>query len=29
MVRQDDKIFFSGWKLNKEQLENVKDRGAL
>ena len=29
MIRQDDNTFLSGWKLNKKQLENVKNRGAL
>ena len=29
MIRQDDNTFLSGWKLNNQQLENVKNRGAL
>jgi hypothetical protein len=29
MVRQKDNTFLSGWKSNNQQLENVKDRGAL
>jgi hypothetical protein len=29
MIRQDDNTFLSGWKLNDQQLKNVKDRGAL
>lgn len=29
MIRQDDNTFLSGWKLNKEQKQNVKNRGAL
>jgi hypothetical protein len=29
MIRQNDKTFLSGWKLNNQQLQNVKDRGAL
>lgn len=29
MVRQNDNTFLSVWKLNDEQLKNVKDRGTL
>lgn len=29
MIRQSDKTFVSGWKLNPQQQQNVKDRGAL
>jgi hypothetical protein len=29
MIRQNDNTFLSGWKLNKQQLQNVEDRGAL
>jgi hypothetical protein len=29
MVRKDDNTFISGWKLSKDQLENLKNRGAL
>lgn len=29
MIRLDNNNFLSGWKLNEEQLQNVKNRGAL
>jgi hypothetical protein len=29
MIRQDENTFLSGWKLNNEQQQNVKNRGAL
>lgn len=29
MIRQNDGTFLSGWKLNDQQRQNVKDRGAL
>lgn len=29
MIRQDDNTFVSGWKLNNEQRQNVKNREAL
>ena len=29
MIRQNDNTFISGWKLNDQQLQNVKDRGTL
>lgn len=29
MIRQDDNTFLSGWKLNDQQLKNIKNRGAL
>jgi hypothetical protein len=29
MIRQDENTFLSGWKLNCEQLQNVKNRGAF
>jgi hypothetical protein len=29
MIRQDDNTFLSGWKLNNEQRQKVKNRGAL
>ena len=29
MIPQNDGTFLSGWKLNDQQRQNVKDRGAL
>lgn len=29
MVRKDDNTFLSGWRLNKEQIKNVLERGSL
>jgi hypothetical protein len=29
MIRQNDGTFLSRWKLNNQQRQNVKDRGAL
>jgi hypothetical protein len=29
MIRQNDNTFLIGWKLNNQQLQNVKDREAL
>jgi len=29
MIRQKDNTFLSGWKLNNQQLQNIKNREAL